>query len=132
MHLYSLLGKLEPKDHTEQSLFLASALLKFIWTSGAPSYTTGGGLSIKNRDIMRGGAGGALGGGGGGGGSSSSSDPSGMENSSPEEDEEDPSPDPSEGPSPRKQPRGDSSDCEDAIKVNKIICYLINFDLINF
>ncbi|KAL0270091.1 UNVERIFIED_CONTAM: hypothetical protein PYX00_007611 [Menopon gallinae] len=34
LHLYNLLCKLEPKDHTEQSLFLASALIKFIWTSG--------------------------------------------------------------------------------------------------
>ncbi|PNF29487.1 hypothetical protein B7P43_G04551, partial [Cryptotermes secundus] len=34
LHLYGLLCKLEPKDHTEQSLYLASALIKFIWTSG--------------------------------------------------------------------------------------------------
>ncbi|XP_052133303.1 ubiquitin carboxyl-terminal hydrolase puf isoform X2 [Frankliniella occidentalis] len=33
MHLYSLLCRLEPKEHTEQSLYLASALIKFIWTS---------------------------------------------------------------------------------------------------
>ncbi|XP_068081544.1 ubiquitin carboxyl-terminal hydrolase puf [Anabrus simplex] len=34
LHLYGLLCKLEPRDHTEQSLYLASALIKFIWTSG--------------------------------------------------------------------------------------------------
>ncbi|KAG8236172.1 hypothetical protein J437_LFUL013438, partial [Ladona fulva] len=34
LHLYGLLCKMEPKDHTEQSLYLASALIKFIWTSG--------------------------------------------------------------------------------------------------
>ncbi|XP_050545386.1 ubiquitin carboxyl-terminal hydrolase 34 [Daktulosphaira vitifoliae] len=38
LHLYHLLRKLEPKEHTEQSLFLASALTKFIWSSMA---TTG-------------------------------------------------------------------------------------------
>lgn len=101
LHLYSLLGKLEPKDHTEQSLFLASALIKFIWTSGGPGYP--GSLTVKNRDLSRTGD---------GVGESSSSDPSGIDASSPEEDEEEPSPAPSEGPSPRKQARGDSSDCE--------------------
>ncbi|KAK0163763.1 hypothetical protein PV328_002459 [Microctonus aethiopoides] len=105
LHLYSLLGKLEPKDHTEQSLFLASALIKFIWTSGAPGYL--GGLAIKNRALSR----------GPDDVESSSSDPSGMDGSSPEEDEEEPSPAPSDGPSPRKQPRGDSSDCEGNCKV---------------
>ncbi|XP_057336925.1 ubiquitin carboxyl-terminal hydrolase puf [Microplitis mediator] len=108
LHLYSLLGKLEPKDHTEQSLFLASALIKFIWTSGAPGYP--GGLSIKNRDLSR----------GPDDIDSSSSDPSGMDGSSPEEDEEEPSPAPSEGPSPRKQARGDSSDCEGNCKGKSI------------
>ncbi|XP_034942559.1 ubiquitin carboxyl-terminal hydrolase puf [Chelonus insularis] len=108
LHLYSLLGKLEPKDHTEQSLFLASALIKFIWTSGAPRYSVG--LSIKNRDISRGPE----------DIESSSSDPSGMDGSSPEEDEEEPSPAPSEGPSPRKQARGDSSDCEGNCKTKSI------------
>ncbi|CAG7822666.1 unnamed protein product [Allacma fusca] len=33
LHLHNLLRKLEPKDHTEQSLYLASALIKFIWTN---------------------------------------------------------------------------------------------------
>ncbi|XP_015123639.1 ubiquitin carboxyl-terminal hydrolase 34 [Diachasma alloeum] len=108
LHLYSLLGKLEPKDHTEQSLFLASALIKFIWTSGASGYPgglVGMGMSMKNRDVALQGAEGI---------ESSSTDPSGMDGSSPEEeDEEEPSPAPSEGPSPRKQARGgDSSDCE--------------------
>lgn len=101
LHLYSLLGKLEPKDHTEQSLFLASALIKFIWTSGDSGYSRS--LIMKNREILRSNA---------EVGVSSSSDPSGLEGSSPEDDEEEPSPTPSEGPSPRKQARGDSSDVE--------------------
>ncbi|OXA42165.1 Ubiquitin carboxyl-terminal hydrolase 34 [Folsomia candida] len=33
LHLHHLLQKLEPKDHSEQSLYLASALIKFIWTN---------------------------------------------------------------------------------------------------
>lgn len=41
LHLYSLLVKLEPKEHTEQTLFLASALIKFIWTRGGASAETG-------------------------------------------------------------------------------------------
>lgn len=101
LHLYSLLGKLEPKDHTEQSLFLASALIKFIWTSGRSAYPRG--LVMKNRDILRSTS---------GVGGSSSSDPSGMDGSSPEDDEEEPSPTLSDGPSPRKQARADSSDGE--------------------
>ncbi|ALC45917.1 CG5794 [Drosophila busckii] len=32
MHLYSLLCRMEPKDHTEQSIYIASALTKLIWT----------------------------------------------------------------------------------------------------
>ncbi|RWS07088.1 hypothetical protein B4U79_12772 [Dinothrombium tinctorium] len=32
LHLYSLMRKMEPKDHTEQTLILASCLLRFIWT----------------------------------------------------------------------------------------------------
>lgn len=104
LHLYSLLGKLEPKDHTEQSLFLASALIKFIWTSGG-STACPRSMVMKNREILR-----STGGVGGG---SSSSDPSGMDASSPEDDEEEePSPTPSDGPSPRKQARADSSDGE--------------------
>ncbi|XP_014601370.1 PREDICTED: ubiquitin carboxyl-terminal hydrolase 34 isoform X2 [Polistes canadensis] len=102
LHLYSLLGKLEPKDHTEQSLFLASALIKFIWTSGGSSYSRS--LSMKNRELLRGVSSGV--------GGSSSSDPSGMDGTSPDEDEEEPSPALSDGPSPRKQARGDSSDGE--------------------
>lgn len=102
LHLYSLLGKLEPKDHTEQSLFLASALIKFIWTSGRSAYPRG--LVMKNREILR-----STGSGVGG---SSSSDPSGMDGSSPEDDEEEPSPTLSDGPSPRKQSRSYSSDGE--------------------
>ncbi|XP_065207082.1 ubiquitin carboxyl-terminal hydrolase puf isoform X2 [Planococcus citri] len=34
-HLYHLLYKMEPKDHTEQSLLLASSINKFIWSSGS-------------------------------------------------------------------------------------------------
>ncbi|KAJ8674345.1 hypothetical protein QAD02_005607 [Eretmocerus hayati] len=100
LHLYSLLGKLEPKEHTEQSLFLVSALIKFIWTSSSAAYTNA--MSMESREQLRhmnvdeG---------------STSSEPSGMEGSSPD-DEEEPSPAPSDGPSPRKQPRGDS-ECED-------------------
>ncbi|XP_050445731.1 ubiquitin carboxyl-terminal hydrolase 34 isoform X2 [Cataglyphis hispanica] len=101
LHLYSLLGKLEPKDHTEQSLFLASALIKFIWTSGRSAYPRG--FVMKNREILRSTS---------GVGGSSSSDPSGMDGSSPEDDEEEPSPTLSDGPSPRKQARADSSDGE--------------------
>ncbi|KAL4111819.1 hypothetical protein QTP88_015704 [Uroleucon formosanum] len=40
LHLYHLLRKLEPKEHTEQSLFLASALTKFIWSSIATTART--------------------------------------------------------------------------------------------
>lgn len=32
MHLYSLLCRLDPKDHTEQSIFIVSALTKLIWS----------------------------------------------------------------------------------------------------
>ncbi|CAB3381441.1 Hypothetical predicted protein [Cloeon dipterum] len=35
LHLYRLLCRLEPKEHTEQSLFLAAALIKFIWSSSS-------------------------------------------------------------------------------------------------
>ncbi|KAK5649017.1 hypothetical protein RI129_003909 [Pyrocoelia pectoralis] len=41
LHLYSLLFKMEPKDHTEQTLFLASALIKFIWTRGGAGIDAG-------------------------------------------------------------------------------------------
>ncbi|KAG1678108.1 Ubiquitin carboxyl-terminal hydrolase 34 [Nymphon striatum] len=34
VYLYKLLFKLEPQAHTEQTLFLASALIKFIWSNG--------------------------------------------------------------------------------------------------
>ncbi|KAG5873618.1 hypothetical protein JTB14_023780 [Gonioctena quinquepunctata] len=34
LHLYSLLTKLEPRDHTEQTLYLASALIKAVWSRG--------------------------------------------------------------------------------------------------
>lgn len=64
LHLYNLLCKLEPKDHTEQvthhfalnnlhlpiffqTLFLASALIKCMWTNGGP-YNLGGDLSLLN------------------------------------------------------------------------------------
>ncbi|XP_037949040.1 ubiquitin carboxyl-terminal hydrolase puf isoform X2 [Teleopsis dalmanni] len=32
MHLYSLLCRMDPKDHTEQSIYIASALTKLIWS----------------------------------------------------------------------------------------------------
>ncbi|KAM8704007.1 hypothetical protein ACLKA7_008606 [Drosophila subpalustris] len=32
MHLYSLLCRMDPKEHTEQSIYIASALTKLIWT----------------------------------------------------------------------------------------------------
>lgn len=117
LHLYSLLGKLEPKDHTEQSLFLASALIKFIWTAGGSGYPRG--LSIKNREILRS---------NNGIGGSSTSDPSGIDGSSPDEDEEEPSPAPSEGPSPRKQARGDSSDGEGMLYIIEIFIFKL-YDL---
>ncbi|CAH2011093.1 unnamed protein product [Acanthoscelides obtectus] len=34
LHLYNLLTKLEPKEHTEQTLYLVSALIKAIWSRG--------------------------------------------------------------------------------------------------
>ncbi|XP_018562913.1 ubiquitin carboxyl-terminal hydrolase 34 [Anoplophora glabripennis] len=34
LHLYNLLTKLEPKEHTEQTLYLASALIKAVWSRG--------------------------------------------------------------------------------------------------
>uniref|UniRef100_T1IPZ0 ubiquitinyl hydrolase 1 n=1 Tax=Strigamia maritima TaxID=126957 RepID=T1IPZ0_STRMM len=40
LHLYCLLCKLEPKEHTEQTLCLASALIKFIWSSGGTPHGT--------------------------------------------------------------------------------------------
>ncbi|CAH1127870.1 unnamed protein product [Ceutorhynchus assimilis] len=41
LHLYNLLTKLEPKDHTEQTLYLASALIKAIWSRGGASPEVG-------------------------------------------------------------------------------------------
>lgn len=32
LHLYSLLCRLDPKEHTEQSIYIASALTKLIWS----------------------------------------------------------------------------------------------------
>lgn len=32
MHLYSLLCRMDPKEHTEQSIYIASALTKQLWT----------------------------------------------------------------------------------------------------
>ncbi|KAH8268179.1 hypothetical protein KR026_001407 [Drosophila bipectinata] len=32
MHLYSLLCRMDPKEHTEQSIYIASALTKLLWT----------------------------------------------------------------------------------------------------
>uniref|UniRef100_A0AAR5QD97 ubiquitinyl hydrolase 1 n=1 Tax=Dendroctonus ponderosae TaxID=77166 RepID=A0AAR5QD97_DENPD len=37
LHLYNLLTKLEPKEHTEQTLYLASALTKAVWSRGGAS-----------------------------------------------------------------------------------------------
>lgn len=44
LHLYWLLKNLEPKDHTEQTLVLASQLLKYIWaqTSGSDVMSNAG------------------------------------------------------------------------------------------
>lgn len=95
-HLYSLLGKLEPREHTEQSLYLVSALIKVIWNSSSNAYTTT--LGIDGRDPLRHLTVDEA---------STSSEPSGMDGSSPE-DEEEPSPTTSDGPSPRKQPKCDS------------------------
>ncbi|XP_071450552.1 ubiquitin carboxyl-terminal hydrolase 34 [Hetaerina americana] len=53
LHLYGLLCKMEPKDHTEQSLYLASALIKFIWTSGGTC--SGGGRGGLRPQPMMGG-----------------------------------------------------------------------------
>ncbi|XP_072159450.1 LOW QUALITY PROTEIN: ubiquitin carboxyl-terminal hydrolase 34 [Bemisia tabaci] len=33
LHLYNLLCQLSPKNHTEQTLYLASGIIKFIWTN---------------------------------------------------------------------------------------------------
>lgn len=32
LHMYSLLRRLDPKEHTEQSIFIASTLIKLIWS----------------------------------------------------------------------------------------------------
>ncbi|XP_049955909.1 ubiquitin carboxyl-terminal hydrolase 34 [Schistocerca serialis cubense] len=62
LHLYNLLCKMEPKDHTEQSLYLASALIKFIWTSaGTYSQVTTEApfLSMGNKSVLKPGVNGA-------------------------------------------------------------------------
>ncbi|KAF7284487.1 hypothetical protein GWI33_022078 [Rhynchophorus ferrugineus] len=41
LHLYNLLTKLEPKDHTEQTLYLASALIKAVWSRGGAAPEVG-------------------------------------------------------------------------------------------
>ncbi|XP_044746055.1 ubiquitin carboxyl-terminal hydrolase 34 isoform X3 [Coccinella septempunctata] len=53
LHLYNLLTKLEPKDHTEQTLFLASVLIKAVWTRGGTTVPEGGliNLAAENAGI---------------------------------------------------------------------------------
>ncbi|CAH0550563.1 unnamed protein product [Brassicogethes aeneus] len=41
LHLYNLLTKLEPKEHTEQTLYLASALIKAVWSRGGNASEVG-------------------------------------------------------------------------------------------
>lgn len=41
LHLYNLLKRLEPKEHTEQTLYLASALIKAIWSRSAGTNQVG-------------------------------------------------------------------------------------------
>nr|XP_049704813.1 ubiquitin carboxyl-terminal hydrolase puf isoform X8 [Helicoverpa armigera] len=48
-HLYSLLCALPPKEHTEQSLYLASALMRAMWSRGA-SGTLGSGTPTALAD----------------------------------------------------------------------------------
>ena len=40
LHLYNLISRLEPKDHTEQTLFVASTLIRCIWSRGNLSVET--------------------------------------------------------------------------------------------
>ncbi|CAB3248888.1 unnamed protein product [Arctia plantaginis] len=42
-HLYSLLCSLPPKEHTEQSLYLASALMRAMWSRGSGGVQAGAG-----------------------------------------------------------------------------------------
>ncbi|KAL3285850.1 hypothetical protein HHI36_000370 [Cryptolaemus montrouzieri] len=46
LHLYNLLTKLEPKDHTEQTLYLASALIKAVWSRGGTAVPEGGLINL--------------------------------------------------------------------------------------
>ncbi|XP_060516947.1 ubiquitin carboxyl-terminal hydrolase 34 isoform X2 [Cylas formicarius] len=41
IHLYNLLTRLEPKEHTEQTLYLASALIKAVWSRGSSTSDLG-------------------------------------------------------------------------------------------
>ena len=55
LHLYWLLKNFEPKDHTEQTLVLASQLLKYIWaqTSGSDVISnTGINTSVQSAKIL--------------------------------------------------------------------------------
>ncbi|XP_039283222.1 ubiquitin carboxyl-terminal hydrolase 34 isoform X3 [Nilaparvata lugens] len=51
LHLYHLLCKLEPKDHTEQSLVLASALIKIVWNSSSSCNDGPGFLSLSKAPV---------------------------------------------------------------------------------
>ncbi|KAK9875297.1 hypothetical protein WA026_007695 [Henosepilachna vigintioctopunctata] len=46
LHLYNLLTKLEPKDHTEQTLYLASALIKAVWSRGGTALPDAGLINL--------------------------------------------------------------------------------------
>lgn len=43
MHLYTLLCRLDPKEHTEQSIYITSALTKLIWSRDNNTKQLGGG-----------------------------------------------------------------------------------------
>lgn len=52
-HLYSMLCRLDPKEHTEQSIYIVSALTKLIWARDRSRQLTGGDIVGANisRDI---------------------------------------------------------------------------------
>lgn len=45
LHLYMLLCRLDPKEHTEQSIYIASALTKLIWSRDCSRHAVSGGSS---------------------------------------------------------------------------------------
>ncbi|XP_055619621.1 ubiquitin carboxyl-terminal hydrolase puf [Toxorhynchites rutilus septentrionalis] len=49
-HLYSLLSRLDPKEHTEQSIYIASALTKLIWARDCSRLTL---MDLAKNNVLR-------------------------------------------------------------------------------